>query len=114
MLREGPSKYPGRLFGGPAGLRMDDDRGDETQEPGPSGSAMRRLMTRPIHAHLAAAVQPRTVAAEVAAEPVTQAPADALVQIVADAPAEAPAPCPSRPKRMRVRRISRACASKWR
>ena len=62
------------------------------RSPAPSGSAMRRLMTRPIHAHLAAAVQPRTVAAEVAAEPVTQAPADAVVQIVADAPAEAPAP----------------------
>lgn len=58
------------------------------RSPAPSGSAMRRLMTRPIHAHLAAAVQPRTVAAE----PVTQAPADAVVQIVADAPAEAPAP----------------------
>ncbi|ABY30427.1 hypothetical protein ASF55_03505 [Methylobacterium sp. Leaf119] len=62
------------------------------RSPAPSGSAMRRLMTRPIHAHLAAAVQPRAVVAEVAAEAVTQAPADAVVQIVADAPAEAPAP----------------------
>lgn len=62
------------------------------RSPAPSGSAMRRLMTRPIHAHLAAAVQPRTVVAEVAAEPVTQAPADAVVQIVADAPIDVPAP----------------------
>lgn len=62
------------------------------RSPAPSGSAMRRLMTRPIHAHLAAAVQPRVVVAEVAAEPVTQAPADAVAQIVADAPVEAPAP----------------------
>lgn len=62
------------------------------RSPAPSGSAMRRLMTRPIHAHLAAAVQPRAVVAEVAAEPVTQAPADAVAQIVADAPVEAPAP----------------------
>ncbi|MCP1536473.1 hypothetical protein [Methylorubrum extorquens] len=49
-------------------------------------------MTRPIHAHLAAAVQPRAVVAEVAAEAVKQAPADAVVQIVADAPADVPAP----------------------
>ncbi|ACK83152.1 protein of unknown function [Methylorubrum extorquens DM4] len=62
------------------------------RSPAPSGSAMRRLMTRPIHAHLAAAVQPRAVVAEVAAEAVTQAPADAVVQIVADAPADVPAP----------------------
>ncbi|OHV18247.1 hypothetical protein BK022_00780 [Methylorubrum extorquens] len=62
------------------------------RSPAPSGSAMRRLMTRPIHAHLAAAVQPRVVVAEVAAETVTQAPADAVAQIVADAPVEAPAP----------------------
>lgn len=65
------------------------------RSPAPSGSAMRRLMTRPIHAHLAAAVQPRVVVAEVAAEPVTQAPADAVAQIVADAPADAPADVPA-------------------
>lgn len=68
------------------------------RSPAPSGSAMRRLMTRPIHAHLAAAVQPRTVVAEVTAEPVTQAPADAVVQIVADAPADVPAPLSFEPE----------------
>jgi len=45
------------------------------RSPAPTGSAMRRLMTRPIHAHLAVAAQPRAVVAE-APEAVTEAPAE--------------------------------------
>nr|WP_245517433.1 hypothetical protein [Methylorubrum sp. Q1] len=48
-------------------------------------------MTRPIHAHLAAAVQPRAVVAEVAAEAMTQAPAEAMAQAPAEAVTQAPA-----------------------
>ncbi len=55
------------------------------RSPAPTGSAMRRLMTRPIHAHLAVAAQPRAVVAE--------AP-----EAVTEAPAEVPAPLPSTPE----------------
>ncbi|KQQ30695.1 hypothetical protein ASF53_18135 [Methylobacterium sp. Leaf123] len=68
------------------------------RSPAPSGSAMRRLMTRPIHAHLAAAVQPRAVVAEVAAEPVTQAPADAVAPIAVDAATDISAPLSVEPE----------------
>ncbi|AMB45175.1 hypothetical protein Y590_09695 [Methylobacterium sp. AMS5] len=68
------------------------------RSPAPSGSAMRRLMTRPIHAHLAAAVQPRAVVAEVAAEAMTQAPAEAMAPIVVDAPADVPTPLSFEPE----------------
>ncbi|WP_286134128.1 hypothetical protein [Methylobacterium sp. Leaf123] len=55
-------------------------------------------MTRPIHAHLAAAVQPRAVVAEVAAEPVTQAPADAVAPIAVDAATDISAPLSVEPE----------------
>ncbi|GJE82642.1 hypothetical protein [Methylorubrum thiocyanatum] len=57
------------------------------RSPAPSGSAMRRLMTRPIHAHLAVVAQPRTIPAEPAAD---MAP-EAAAQVTADAPGEHPA-----------------------
>jgi hypothetical protein len=57
------------------------------RSPAPSGSAMRRLMTRPIHAHLAVVAQPRTILAEPAADLATEAAA----QVTADAPVEHPA-----------------------
>jgi len=60
------------------------------RSPAPTGSAMRRLMTRPIHAHLAVAAQPRAVVAE--------AP-----EAVTEAPAEVPAPLPSTPEADLVR-----------
>lgn len=65
------------------------------RSPAPSGSAMRRLMTRPIHAHLAGAVQPRAFVSESAAEAVTKAPAEAVAQVVVEAPADALAQVPA-------------------
>lgn len=61
------------------------------RSPAPSGSAMRRLMTRPIHAHLAVVAQPRTVPAEPAADVAPEAPAQGTAQVTADAPVEHPA-----------------------
>ncbi|BAU90745.1 hypothetical protein MPPM_2140 [Methylorubrum populi] len=53
------------------------------RSPALSGSAMRRLMTRPIHAHLAGTVPPRALVAEV--------PSDIATDAHADAPMAAPA-----------------------
>ncbi len=65
------------------------------RSPAPSGNAMRRLMTRPIHAHLAVAAQPQVVPAAPSAEAVTESPAEAVAEITADGPAEALAHLPS-------------------
>ena len=63
------------------------------RSPALSGSAMRRLMTRPIHAHLAGTVPPRAVVAEVPSDVVSDTPADDM----ADEPAQGPAVSTSEP-----------------
>ncbi len=54
------------------------------RSPALSGSAMRRLMTRPIHAHLAVAAQPRLVPVEAPADVAEENPADAVAPAPAD------------------------------
>lgn len=61
------------------------------RSPAPSGNAMRRLMTRPIHAHLAGAAQPRSVVADAAADAPVEAAAESPIEISKEAPAPVPA-----------------------
>ena len=61
------------------------------RSPALSGSAMRRLMTRPIHAHLAVAAQPRLVPAEAPADVAEEIPADAVAPVTADTAVDVPA-----------------------
>lgn len=66
------------------------------RSPALSGSAMRRLMTRPIHAHLAVAAQPRLVPVEAPAETpadlAEENPADAVALATADTDVDLLAP----------------------
>lgn len=62
------------------------------RSPALSGSAMRRLMTRPIHAHLAVAAQPRLVPMEAPADVVEENPADAVAPATADTDVDLLAP----------------------
>jgi hypothetical protein len=54
------------------------------RSPALSGSAMRRLMTRPIHAHLAVAAQPRLVPADAPADVAEAVPAEAAAPVTAE------------------------------
>ncbi|HEV2541737.1 MAG TPA: hypothetical protein VGU70_03115 [Methylobacterium sp.] len=49
-------------------------------------------MTRPIHAHLAVAAQPRLVPAEAPADVAEEIPADAVAPVTADTAVDVPAP----------------------
>ncbi|CAO4137770.1 hypothetical protein [Methylorubrum aminovorans] len=62
------------------------------RSPALSGSAMRRLMTRPIHAHLAVAAQPRLVPVEAPADVAEENPADAVAPATADTDVDLLAP----------------------
>lgn len=62
------------------------------RSPALSGSAMRRLMTRSIHAHLAVAAQPRLVPTEAPADVAEEHPADAVVPLTADTDVDVLAP----------------------